>query len=348
MIPRFAHRSAIVTALCVASTLLPSVASAQSPAFKDLPATHPAYEAVMFLREQGVISGFPDGTFKPEAAVTRSQAAKIIIVPLTKPEQLAAITQTVYSDIPAADWSIPFVEAMRLAGIVDGPPKTSVFNGGRGVTKSEFLKMLLLANRVDVATYNGDITLPLATDVKTVTEWYYPYTRASLVLSMDVVSPEGTLEPAKPMSRAEVCLMLYRLLMFQSERRTQALLSVAETEIVNTLQMLQKGDIEQAEYASVRALLASRGALEKRPADPLVQAAGKITQSFRALVRAYRAGVNSDYDTAIKLSGEAWSLAGEAGRLQSDMASVVAQVQSIAKTVADNARELKAAPPAPK
>ena len=35
-------------------------------------------QAIINLAQRGIISGYPDGTFKPENSITRTQAAKIL------------------------------------------------------------------------------------------------------------------------------------------------------------------------------------------------------------------------------------------------------------------------------
>jgi len=46
--------------------------------FPDVPADHWAADAIKFVSEQGVMSGFPDGAFRPDNAITRAQLAAVI------------------------------------------------------------------------------------------------------------------------------------------------------------------------------------------------------------------------------------------------------------------------------
>lgn len=47
--------------------------------FTDVPATHWAKNHIFFANMEGIIGGFPDGTFKPEANVTACQAIKMVV-----------------------------------------------------------------------------------------------------------------------------------------------------------------------------------------------------------------------------------------------------------------------------
>jgi hypothetical protein len=46
--------------------------------FKDVPETHWCYKAIEELAEKGILNGYEDGTFKPDAPVTRAEVAAII------------------------------------------------------------------------------------------------------------------------------------------------------------------------------------------------------------------------------------------------------------------------------
>ncbi|MCL6527187.1 MAG: S-layer homology domain-containing protein [Thermaceae bacterium] len=73
------YRSRPFAIALVSAALLGAAASAQSatPTFKDVPAGHWAREAVEYIAQQGLIQGFPDGTFRGNQNLTRYQAALI-------------------------------------------------------------------------------------------------------------------------------------------------------------------------------------------------------------------------------------------------------------------------------
>lgn len=326
-----------------------AVALAQAPqqSFSDVPPSHLAFQAVEYLKAQGIIAGYGDGTFRPGNMVNRAEAVKIIVAPLVPADQFPTLLSAVYGDVPPVAWFAPYVEIARAKlGIIDGPPKTMLFAGERPVKKAEFLKMLFLAHKIDPGAF-GEIRLPLALDVPNPDEWYYPYMRYALTASVTMVSADGNLAPGRALTRTDVAILLHRLLMYRQGRRTQALLTEAETEIANIIDFIGRNDVQNAELASARALLAARGAHASQPEVSLVQAALKITESFRALVRAYRAGVSRQFDDAIALAGEAWHLAERGSALHAQLANVAGKVQQIAKTMADNARMLKAQAAAP-
>lgn len=330
------------TFLIACSIALPSLALAQEASFSDVPSTHSAFTAVEYLKSQGVLQGYADGTFHPNQKVNRAEAIKIIVTPLVTPETISSVKNSAYDDVPDTTWYVGHVEAARqLLGMIDGPPKATAFHPERPVKKSEFIKMLLVADKVGVASAFSDIALPLANDVLDPTQWYYPYMRYALASSMTMSDESGNLSPERELTRSDVAILIYRYQMFTQKRRTQALLSETETEILNVLSTLEAKDIVQAHLASARSLVAARGALLSKPNEAIVKGAVKTAEGFRALVIAYQAGSEGRLQEAIDGAKTAWDLGEKARVFAPSLDSVATQMQDIAKTVADQARELQ-------
>lgn len=337
-------RTSTIRLFIAASILFPGMAFAQNASpFSDLPTTNSAYEAVMYLREKGILQGYADGTFRPNQAVNRAEAVKILVAPLVKPEELKEYTAaSVFSDVATDAWFKSYVEAARIKlRIIDGPPAKTAFNGSATIQKAEFLKMLQLSQGVDPLSAYSDMRQPLSSDVSNPNDWYFPYMRYAIASSITMISQEGLLLPAKQLTRSEVAVMLYRYLMFKQGVRTQALLSEAESEVINVLQQLQAATLPQAEYASARASLAAKGALASKPDASVVKGAVKITEGFAALVQAYKAGVSGQLDQVISLAGSAWQLGEKAKEFDPSLATLAGQMQTIAKSMADEARSLQ-------
>lgn len=327
--------------LLLASLALPASTFAQATSsFSDVPASDPLSPAVEYLKSQGILQGYSDGTFRPKQTVTRAEAVKLIVAPLVTPEQLAAYTASTFNDIPAGTWYLPYTEAaLQKLKAIDGPPSKPAFKGANGVTLAEFLKIMEKANGIDPNTAYGEIKTPISTDVVNSTDWFYGPIRYAVTSSMIIVNADGTLTPGKTLTRSDVAGLIYRHMMYKQGRRTQALLSEAEGEIVNVLQLLDSKDIMQADLASTRALLAARGALASRPDEPIVKGAMKTAEGFRSLVSAFIAGSTGQYQQAVDLAGAAWQLANKAREFSPSLDTLATQMQTVAKTMADEARK---------
>ncbi len=67
-------------AVIAAVLLTPCAAGAQAVGFSDVPDSHPYHIQIETLSQLGVIAGYSDGTFRPEASITRQQFAKMVIL----------------------------------------------------------------------------------------------------------------------------------------------------------------------------------------------------------------------------------------------------------------------------
>ncbi|WP_063975119.1 C40 family peptidase [Domibacillus aminovorans] len=84
--------------------------------FTDVAKSETTYEAIKTLTDKEVITGFEDYTFRPEAKVTRGQAAAIINRVLNiKPEVMSH-----FKDVPKSYRFAYDIAAMREAGIITG------------------------------------------------------------------------------------------------------------------------------------------------------------------------------------------------------------------------------------
>jgi hypothetical protein len=89
--------------------------------FSDVGATNPFYSYVRCLACQGVVSGYPDGTFRWGTPVTRGQLAKILSNVAGFSDTIAANQQT-FEDIPPTQTFWLWVERLTLHGAISGYP----------------------------------------------------------------------------------------------------------------------------------------------------------------------------------------------------------------------------------
>ncbi len=99
---------------------------------------HKSKSDILALVAKKVITGFPDGTFKPEQAVTREQ----ILIMLARAYKLPvpAVKQGL-KDIPANHRSAQYIYAAKAAGIIKGY-QDGTFRPEKEVSRAETAKML--------------------------------------------------------------------------------------------------------------------------------------------------------------------------------------------------------------
>jgi hypothetical protein len=76
--------------------------------FADLDGSHWAVNAILSAASKGWIAGYPDGTFKPDASITRAEAIKVVNGFLDRRQFAAGFAQahpSPYADLTPAHWA---------------------------------------------------------------------------------------------------------------------------------------------------------------------------------------------------------------------------------------------------
>ncbi len=101
-------------------------------------------EAVQVMSELKVIDGYADGSFNPDATLTRGAAAKIICNLILGPTTAAALKadSAVFPDVPADHTFAGYIAYCAQQGIINGYAD-GTFKPANGLTGYAFMKMLL-------------------------------------------------------------------------------------------------------------------------------------------------------------------------------------------------------------
>ncbi|MGE6228185.1 S-layer homology domain-containing protein [Paenibacillus chitinolyticus] len=150
----------------VLGMLLPNfVQAASTGTLTDLDRSY-AQKEIAGLVSEGILSGYPDGTFKPENSITRAEFAKILVLALGLKEESAKSAS--FHDVDASSWYSGYVGSLVASGITQGTT-TSTFSPDAKVTREElvvfFVRAFGLAERASVKSPTTKLTdLNLAAD----------------------------------------------------------------------------------------------------------------------------------------------------------------------------------------
>ncbi|MDF2937884.1 MAG: 6-bladed beta-propeller, partial [Paenibacillaceae bacterium] len=100
-----------------------------------------ALDAIAQAVQAGIISGYEDGSFRPEAGITRSEMAKMIANALGYSDEKAGTTGFA-DDTAVPDWAKGAVAALSKRGILEGKDGNQ-FAPGDQATRAESVKVLL-------------------------------------------------------------------------------------------------------------------------------------------------------------------------------------------------------------
>lgn len=169
--------------------------------FNDVPLTHPASEAVEALSDRGIITGYADGSFKPNAEVTRAQFAKFLGVVMRW--NLIRPPEGRFSDVPADSALFSYVETAVARGAMRGYTD-GTFKPNEGVLRAEAVRNWVQAAGwkpeyeqsgvfLDVPAGNPDAA-------------YIETAFAHVIIAPD---DEGNFRPTDAITRAELSRMVY-------------------------------------------------------------------------------------------------------------------------------------------
>lgn len=168
--------------------------------FLDVEFSHPYREAVTFVKEEGIVKGYDDGTFRPERNLNRAEFSKMLLETvqddsyceecLSYPGELRLFPDVVYRS-----WYGPYVCMAKYRGIVGGYPD-GTFRPEQSITFAEAAKIVSVAMRLPFDSATTD------------EEWYAPHIRA--VEEAEAVPPTIR-SPDQRLTRAEFAFMLHAL-----------------------------------------------------------------------------------------------------------------------------------------
>ena len=115
--------------------------------FSDISTGTKLSEAVEKLVAYGIITGYEDGTFRPDGSITRAEASAIIARFEGIATNLPVDAITGFKDLDedtSSAWARPYVKACVNAGIINGFDD-GTFRAKETVTYEQIIKMVLCA-----------------------------------------------------------------------------------------------------------------------------------------------------------------------------------------------------------
>jgi len=298
-----------------------------SAGFSDVNRTHTNYTSITYLSQNGVIGGYDDGTFKPDNAINRAEVLKIIL----KGSGIEANESFGghFPDVNEGDWFAPFVMKARALGFVKGNDADGTFAPGRQVNMAEFLKMLLVANGIDVSAFEGkQVAMNIPLDA-----WYANYVNYAVALGIAPRDGDGNVDAARPLTRGEVIDMMYLLSIIQNGSDTQFLLTRAEAEMAQIEVYIAANMVAHAKNASELAVDLTQQAYKNMSDNSVVLGAAKIARAYDWLVDSFLLGIQGQNAAAAQMANDAIDKATEAWEANN-------ATQPIAKHIKDRAREI--------
>jgi len=198
-----------ITVLADGDATEPSDPKQSDKVFTDVDANSPYKEALTYLKEQGIVSGYADGSFKPGNTINRAEFTKIIAGAVSTETELndcmanyasqSGFMATVFTDVAFAmvggnepDWFFNYVCVAKQKGFVGGY-KDGSFKPSQNINFVEAAKI---------------ITAALGYKTSTTTPWYRTYVDQ---LDAKNAIPTSIKSFNQNITRGEMAEMMYRL-----------------------------------------------------------------------------------------------------------------------------------------
>lgn len=187
--------------LFILSIVFINTGQASAKEFKDVPKKHPNYAAIQEMEKKGLISGYPDGTFRPNDPISRKHVATLLDQALKLPK---AGKKLIYKDVPLNHPYYQPIMNLTQAGIVSGGSNQK-FNPNAPVTRIQMAKILDLAFQFRLAERPGGFE-DLYMD-------HWGFVHAHALLENGVAKgDQGNFLPNRPVTRAHYAEFLSRSL----------------------------------------------------------------------------------------------------------------------------------------
>lgn len=202
----------VLSALAAIFVIMPAMAFD----FPDVASNHWAAKEIKLLSEQGVIVGYPDGTFKPDENVTRAEFASMAIKALGQ-EHTRVAQPVKFTDIFPGYWAYEAIQKALYFDLISCPPSGQPFRPDDSVSRAESLAVAVNALTTEQISVQKaqEVLAKRYIDTNTVPEWFVIPAGKAEILGMLVVAPsaqKAKIEANRPATRAEVAAILFNMM----------------------------------------------------------------------------------------------------------------------------------------
>ncbi len=185
----------LIVCLMLSSVSLVSAASADVKG-------HWAEPTINSWTSQGFVSGYEDGTFRPEVKVNRQEFTAFV----NRSFSFVAHAAIDFSDVTATDWSYSDISKAKAAGYISGYPD-GTFGPKKEISRQE--AAVIVANLLELKVSSSADKF---TDAKNSAAWSKSAIGAVNDQGIMVGYPDGTFRPEQSVTRAETVVLLDRAL----------------------------------------------------------------------------------------------------------------------------------------
>ena len=197
--------------------------------FTDVPPQFWAYNSITKMTKEGFMSGYKNGTFKPNDPLSREEAASLFSKMLGEPPSIMLASS--FTDITSDRWSSLAIESVARANIISGygdktyRPEQYMSRQEFAVVADKYLHYQGYRTEDPTALDNIHFS-----DQKFIAPWAQSSVRALALFGFINYSNTGLFNPEKYVTRSEAAEITYRMLYSKAAETLQATISQQQME----------------------------------------------------------------------------------------------------------------------
>jgi uncharacterized surface protein with fasciclin (FAS1) repeats len=182
----------------------------------DVSSNYWASPFIIALAQRNVIVGFPDGTFKPDQAVTRAQFAAMLQKAFNQ-NPVRQLSAGGFSDVPANYWAADAIRKAYETGFMSGYPGNR-FLPNEQIPKVQAIVALSSGLALTSSNNAASVLNTYYTDASSIPDYAVNSVASATQSNIVVNYPEvKQLNPQRTLTRAEAAAILYQALVKQGQ-----------------------------------------------------------------------------------------------------------------------------------
>ena len=173
--------------------------------FNDVNDNHWAKDAILYIKEKGIIEGKTESLYKPEDSLTRAELSTIICRMLNLNNNSSSVS---YKDTKG-HWAEKYISNISELGIVEGYGN-GTFKPNQKVTRAEVAKVISKVLKLK----NEQFKIVEITGFKDVLRTHWAYEYIEELTSKNVINgyTDGTYRAESEVTRAEIAKIIYKVI----------------------------------------------------------------------------------------------------------------------------------------
>ena len=180
--------------------------------FPDVPEGYWTRQQISLISMLNIVTGYPDGTFRPEGNITRAEMAALLMRSAGNDTRYPILDNRIsnleprisFKDVKSSHWAAGFIADAASAGVVEGYPDKS-FRPKGNITRAEGLAMIARFAKVTQEAYTFQFFPDISTNY-----WASPIIAGSSKAGLLEYLKGRAFEPKRNLTRAEAVEILYR------------------------------------------------------------------------------------------------------------------------------------------